>query len=73
MAAPRGQSGHHHPISLLPTLLDPRPVRQRTDEDTILAPNRIVQPIGERHMFIGGGILGTILVIALIFYVLRRS
>jgi hypothetical protein len=25
------------------------------------------------HMFIGGGILGTILVIALIFYVVRRA
>jgi len=27
----------------------------------------------EIHMYIGGGILGTILILALIFYVLRRA
>jgi hypothetical protein len=27
----------------------------------------------ETHMYIGGGILGTILVVALIIYVLRRA
>jgi len=29
--------------------------------------------ISEKHMYIGGGILGTILVIALIIYVIRRA
>jgi len=35
--------------------------------------NYIVGESQETHMYIGGGILGTLLVIALIFYLARRA
>jgi hypothetical protein len=45
-------------------------VRQRTDANPKCVPNAVVQT--ENHMYIGG-ILGTILIIAVIFWLVRRT
>jgi len=34
---------------------------------------QVLQTPLENHMYIGGGILGTVLIIALIFFLIRRS
>ena len=47
-------------------------VRHRTESKTQGGVNRRLSKL-EIHMYIGGGILGTILIIALIVFLLRRA
>jgi hypothetical protein len=48
-------------------------VRQRTDAKGQFVPNGGCLNLLENHMYLGGGILGTILIIAIIFYLVRRA
>jgi hypothetical protein len=48
-------------------------VRRRTDGTTAWVLNTIRSVSAESHMYFGGGILGTILVLFLIVYFLRRA
>jgi O-antigen ligase len=50
----------------------PISVRQRTDASTQFVCDELTHQ-SEIHMYIGGGILGTILVIALIIWLFRRA
>jgi len=50
-----------------------RYVRQRADSVLTWCSNHTSVNQLESHMFIGGGILGTLLVIALIVYLFRRA